>query len=82
MPKEEPTGSNTFVSSENFIRIVSVAKANNSQVSQIMRIDDGYTAFCIDEAASFVITKLMSGEKPIVRASNRETAELLKKGRW
>ncbi|MBR2476824.1 MAG: hypothetical protein IKB50_01670 [Clostridia bacterium] len=47
-----------------------------------MRIDDGYTAFCIDEAASFVITKLMSGEKPIVRASNRETAELLKKGRW
>lgn len=75
-------GSNTFVSSENFIRIVSVAKANNSRVSEMLRIEDGYTAFCIDEAAAFVMAKLMSGEKPIVRANNRETAELLKKGRW
>ena len=51
-------------------------------VSNLMRIEDGYTAFCIDEAASYVMTKLMSGDKPIVRVDNRETAELLKKGGW
>lgn len=56
-----------------------MAKASGRAVSEMLGIDDGYTAFCIDEAAFFVTEKLKSGAKPIVRGSNRETAEFLKK---
>ena len=55
---------------------------NNVAVSKMLEINDGYTAFCIDEAASFVISKINSGEKPLKRGDNRETAEFLKKGGW
>jgi len=48
----------------------------------MLRIDDGYIAFCIDEAAAYVLTRLQAGDKPIKRADNRETADFLKKGRW
>ena len=48
----------------------------------MLRIDDGYTAFCVDEAAAYVLAKLSSGDRPVVRADNHETAELLKKGGW
>ena len=56
--------------------------ASNQAVSKMLEIKDGYTAFCIDEAASFVISKLNSGEKPLKRTNNKETAEFLKKGGW
>ena len=48
----------------------------------MMRIDDSYAAFCIDEAAAYVSAKLQAGEKPLNRAGNRETADFLKKGGW
>lgn len=48
----------------------------------MMEINDGYTAFCIDEAASYVMTQIQAGKTPIKRTNNRETAEFLKKGRW
>ncbi|MBQ6998308.1 MAG: hypothetical protein IJN62_00775 [Clostridia bacterium] len=47
----------------------------------MLRIDDGFLSFCIDEAAAYVISRLQAGDKPIKRADNRETAEFLKKGR-
>ena len=46
----------------------------------MLEIDDGYTAFCIDEAATFVVGKLKSGESPISFSSNRETAKFLTEG--
>lgn len=48
----------------------------------MLQIDDGYTAFCIDEAAAYVAARLQAGDKPLKRDNNRETAEFLKKGRW
>lgn len=32
--------------------------------SEIIGIEDGYTSFCFNEACSFIIAKLESGEKP------------------
>ncbi len=61
---------------------MTTAKANNLAVSRMLEIDDGYIAFCIDEAATYVHTRLQAGDKPVKRADNRETAEFLKKGRW
>ena len=35
--------------------------------SQVMEIEDGYTAFCFDEACVFIVAKLKDGLKPIIR---------------
>lgn len=35
--------------------------------SELLEIDDAYTAFCFDEACAFVIKKLEDGEKPILK---------------
>lgn len=48
----------------------------------MLRIDDGFTAFCIDEAAAYVAARLQAGDKPVKRGGNRETAKFLKEGRW
>lgn len=32
--------------------------------SEVLRIEDEYTAFCFDEVCSFILAKLESGEKP------------------
>ena len=64
------------------MRIVTVSDISNRSASELMGIDDNYLAFCIDEAAAFVKGKLKSGETPIRRDANRETADLLMKGRW
>lgn len=61
---------------------MTTAKTNNLAVSAMLRIDDGYIAFCIDEAAAYVLARLQAGDKPVKRADNRETADFLKKGRW
>lgn len=35
--------------------------------SQIMGIDDVYTAFCFDEACALIVTKLQDNEIPIIK---------------
>ena len=62
--------------------MVAIAKATNRAVSEMLKINDGFTAFCIDEAALYVVSQLQAGKVPIKRTNNRETAEFLKKGRW
>lgn len=46
----------------------------------MLEITDGYTAFCIDEAATFVMGKLKSGEVPLSFSDNRQTAKILMEG--
>lgn len=62
--------------------MVTVSDATGCRVSELMGIEDNYLAFCIDEAAALVKSKLKAGEKPVKRDTNRETADLLMKGRW
>jgi hypothetical protein len=35
--------------------------------SQVMGIEDEYTAFCFNEACAFIVAKLKDGLKPIIR---------------
>ena len=35
--------------------------------SQVMGIEDEYTAFCFNEACALIITRLKNKEKPIIR---------------
>lgn len=64
------------------MRVVLAAKRSGRAASQMLGIEDGYTAFCLDEAAGYVEMQLEAGAKPIVHMSNRELAQSLEKGRW
>ena len=44
---------------------MSVANKQNRAVSQILGIDDDFTAFCLDEAATYIYYQLMDGKKTI-----------------
>lgn len=41
--------------------------------SQIVGIDDAYTAFCFDEACALIVTKLQNNEIPIIKEENEST---------
>ena len=41
-----------------------MAKNNNKAVSDLLKIDDDYVAFCIDEAAEYVYWAIRNKVKP------------------
>jgi len=43
---------------------VGVAKSSSKAVSDMLGIKDDYVAFCIDEAACYVYSKLVENKKP------------------
>lgn len=40
--------------------------------SELLEIEDAYTAFCFDEACAFIIAQLKDGKEPIVKKRNAE----------
>lgn len=42
-----------------------MAKMYHKLPSEILRIDDEYTAFCFDEASANIMAHIQSGEEPI-----------------
>lgn len=41
--------------------------------SEIMGIDDVYTAFCFDEACAFIISEIQDGKEPIIGPKNKDS---------
>lgn len=39
----------------------------HTRPSEIMGIDDAYTAFCFDEACAYIIKELKDGKEPILK---------------
>lgn len=35
--------------------------------SEVMGIEDEYTAFCFDEACAFIVAKMQKGEEPVLQ---------------
>lgn len=58
-----------FVSSGEVLRIISIQQVLKSGVlpSEIMGIDDEYTAFCFNEACSYIVSRLQDGDEPIFK---------------
>lgn len=46
------------------MRIINQALKFNKLPSEILRIDDEYTAFCFDEACLYIINQLENKKKP------------------
>ena len=41
-----------------------MSRIKHSRPSKILGIDDEYTAYCLDEACAFIISKIDNDEKP------------------
>lgn len=40
--------------------------------SELIEIDDPYTAFCFDEACALIMSKIKDGEQPIIKEEKEE----------
>ena len=63
---------NPFIKTGEVLRIIGVCGTLefNCRPSEIMGIDDGYTAFCFDEACAFIVNQIRDGKEPIMRVEN------------
>lgn len=52
-----------------------MAKQYQCLPSEVMHIEDPYTAYCFDEACSYILLKLSNGEKPTYKVQD-EQAEM------
>lgn len=72
--------------------VIVMARRFRSRPSDLLHIDDGYAAFCFDEACCYILSQLDEGKRPffgraengakngIADASvNRETVEMMRK---
>lgn len=73
--------------------VILLARRFRSKPSEVLHIDDGYTAFCFDEACCFILSQLDEGKRPFFGRSengaktsgndspsvNMQTIEMMKK---
>lgn len=43
---------------------MNLAAAKNREPSEILQVDDEYTAFCFDEACNYIVSKIKAGKEP------------------
>ena len=60
-----------FVSSGEILRLLGIYKMldMHCRPSELLEIEDAYTAFCFDEVCSYIIKRMKDGEVPVARAS-------------
>lgn len=63
---------NPFIKSGEVLRLIGAYRMLECSVrpSEIMGIEDGYIAFCFDEACAFIVKQLKDGKEPIMRVEN------------
>ena len=54
-----------FVQSKRVQSVLAMSKMYHVRPSQILNLEDEYTAFCFDEACANIIAHLQDGDKPI-----------------
>ena len=49
------------------MRIIGLSRHYQKKPSEILEIDDGYTAFCLDEACALIVSRMTGegAEKPV-----------------
>lgn len=63
---------NPFIRSGEVLRFLGVCGTFDFNVrpSEVMGIEDGYTAYCFDEACAFIVNEIRDGKKPIMRVEH------------
>lgn len=58
------------------MRILNVANNYNVRPSTILHVDDEYTAYCIDEAFSYVKSEISKLEEPFMEKETKKQSKL------
>ena len=62
--------------------VIFAAQRFRTKPSDMLRISDGFVAYCFDEACCFIISQMEEGKRPFFRRSrdtgNARTIDLLK----
>lgn len=54
---------NPFVNSPRILNLLSICQRYKKLPSEVMHVEDGYTAYCLDEACSYISSRLDGGEE-------------------
>lgn len=79
MRNEELMRWRAFVKSEDVITLISTANVFKCRPSEIMAIDDPYTAYCLDSACAYIISKIEQGEEPQFRKEYKSFKDMYKR---
>lgn len=67
-------GWNPFVASNEILRLLGMYKMldMHCRPSELLEINDAYTAFCFDEACSYILGKIRQGEEPVPKTKGEQ----------
>lgn len=60
------------------MRIINLHHANKCRPSEIMDIDDPYTAFCFDEAINYIVMQIKEGNEPCFKKRYSSPSQMYK----
>lgn len=55
---------NPFVTSRQIEPVIAMSRLYNCRPSDVINIEDEYTAYCFNEACALIIIRMQNGEKP------------------
>ncbi len=61
--------------SKEIMGFLAMAKAYRQKPSDLLGVDDPYTAFCFDEACFYLEARLASGQKPVYKSKAQSFSE-------
>lgn len=67
-----------FVKSERVLNVIAIAKQFGLRPSDVICAEDEYTAFCFDEACSYILGRLEAGEEPHFKKEYKSFADIYK----
>lgn len=47
------------------MRVINLAEKQQKAASDVLMIEDPYTAFCVDEACDYILSRIRGGEQPV-----------------
>lgn len=60
------------------LTLINLSREYQSRPSEIFGIEDAYTAYCLDEACAYIITRIKDGETPTFAKEYKSFRELYK----
>jgi len=67
---------NPFIRSGEVLRLIGTLGTFDfcCRPSEMMGIEDNYTAYCFDEACAFIVNQIRDGKEPVMRVENNHIA--------
>ena len=72
----EQTPSNPFVKSRKLCELNNMANYYRKRPSEILDVDDPYTAYCFDEACGYIQSRINDGDVPVYRKKVKSLYEI------